>query len=54
MPSLRVLGVLSGLALLAACAGNSSQPGGMKPQPTGQTLVYECGDFEFVARTLNL
>ncbi len=38
----------AGLTLLAACAG---QQGTMPPLQTSQTLVYECGDFEFVVRT---
>lgn len=41
----------AGLVLLAGCAGNSREDGGMSPRASGQTLVYECGDFEFVART---
>ncbi len=39
-----------GLALLAGCAGYRPESAGNKPGPVGQTLVYECGDFEFVAR----
>ena len=37
------------LLALAACSGQQQAP--MTPQPTGQTLVYECGDYEFVVRT---
>ena len=38
--------------LLAACAGQPGrEEGGMPPQPVGQTLVYECGEFDFVVRT---
>lgn len=38
--------------LVAACSSTGRQSaGGMTPQPTGKTLVYECGDYEFVVRT---
>lgn len=36
--------------LLAACAGEPQQAP-MESRPSGQTLVYECGEFEFVVRT---
>ena len=39
-------------ALLMACSGQPGQPRGtMLAVESGQTLVYECGDYEFVART---
>jgi putative lipoprotein len=37
-------------ALLVACAGNSGKPGRVPPLSAGQTLVYECGEYEFVVR----
>ena len=42
--------VLTLSVILAACGSVPEQPP-MTPQPTGQTLVYECGDYEFVVRT---
>lgn len=37
--------------LLAACTGQPQPEGKMTPMPSAQTLVYECGEFEFVVRT---
>ncbi len=51
MKPLRITCTGLGLALLMACSGNSREPAGMLPGESGRTLVYACGDFEFVART---
>jgi putative lipoprotein len=40
------------LCLVAACSTTGERHRGeMRPQEPGRTLVYECGDFEFIART---
>ncbi len=51
MQAFRTTWAIAVLALLSACAGSGQSPDKMKSQSTGQTLVYECGDFDFVVRT---
>ncbi len=50
MNSLRITCTVLGVLVLAACSGTSRQSADGVPQQAGRTLVYSCGDFEFVAR----
>ncbi len=51
MNALRLSWTGLGLALLVACSSGARQPAGVAPKSTGETLVYECRDYEFVVRT---